>query len=130
MRQHCLQCFRKHLGNAAVLLEEYYDGYRGYAHLIIGNLDQAAQEIRELYPELATLVRAHRIRLQNDWSYSIPFEALDSFIEVLESEILESMGFGEKDEEPPLPEIPEECYKGLDRNATGDGWELFEGDQR
>lgn len=125
MRQHCLQCFRKHIGNAAVLLEEYYDGYHSYAHMIVGHLDQAAQEIRELYPELATLVRAHRIWLQNDWRHSIPFEALDSFIEVLES-----MGFNEEGEKPPLPEIPEECYKGLDRNATDDGWELFEGDQR
>lgn len=126
MRQHCLQCFRKHLGNAAVLLEEYYDGYRNYAHAIVGHLDQAAQEIRGLYPELATLVRAHRIRLQNDWNYSIPFEALDSFICVME----EIKSDEDDIESTPMPEIPEECYKGLDRNATDDGWELFEGDQR
>ena len=123
MRQHCLQCFRKHLGNAAVLLEEIADGYP-YRAYTIGHLDQAAQEIRELYPELATLVRAHRIRLQNDWNYSIPFEALDAFICVMEE-----MG-GDANKPTELPEIPEECYKGLDRNATDDGWELFEGDQR
>lgn len=124
MRQHCLQCFRKHLGNAAVLLEEVYDGYSGYRHMVIGHLDQAAQEIREMYPALATLVRAHRIKLQMDWTYQIPFEALDSFIEVLEE-----LG-GDKADFASLPEIPEDCYKGLDRNAAGDGWELYEGDQR
>lgn len=118
MRQHCLQCFRKHLGNAAVLLEEIYDGY-GYKMFAVGHLDQAAQEIREMYPELATLVRAHRIKLQNDWNYSIPFEALDSFIEVLES-----LDGGDE-----LPAIPEGCYAGLDKNLSGD-YELFKGDQR
>jgi len=123
MRQHCLQCFRKHLGNAAVLIEECLDGYK-YKHLVVGNLDQAAQEIREMYPSLATLVRAHRIKLQNDWKYSIPFEALDSFIEILEA-------FGGDDIMPDeIPEIPEDCYKGLDRNAANDGWDLYEGDQR
>ena len=123
MRQHCLQCFRKHLGNAAVLIEECMDGYK-YKHLAIGHLDQAAQEIREMYPALATLVRAHRIKLQNDWTYSIPFEALDSFIDVLEEIGGDNAKFDD------IPEIPEDCYKGLDRNAVGDGWELYEGDQR
>ena len=119
MRQHCLQCFRKHMGNAAVLLEEVYDGY-SYKHMVIGHLDQAAQEIRELEPKLATLVRAHRIRLQMDWRYKIPFEAIDMFIEDLEA--LSGVNVAE------VPEIPEACYEGLDRNENG--WNLFEGDQR
>ena len=123
MRQHCLQCFRKHLGNAAVLIEEVHDGYP-YRFMAVGHLDQAAQEIREMYPSLAALVRAHRIKLQNDWTYSIPFEALDKFIDVLEA-----FG-GDNIMSDEIPEIPEDCYKGLDRNAAGDGWDMCEGDQR
>lgn len=123
MRQHCLQCFRKHLGNAAVLIEEVYDGYP-YKYMVIGHLDQAAQEIRELSPKLATLVRAHRIKLQMDWRYSIPFEAINMYIDTIEA-----LG-GDEAKFDDIPEIPEECYNGLDRNADDTDWDLFEGDQR
>ena len=120
MRKPCLQCFRKHMGNAAVLMEEVLDGYP-YRFLVCGHLDQAAQEIRRWSPRLATVVRAHRIRLQNaDFDYDIPFEEIDRFISDVELM---------PDHDTNFPEIPESCYEGLERNATG-GWELYEGDQR
>ena len=122
MRQPCLQCFRKHLGNAQVLLEECADGYP-YFMGVIGHLDQAAQEIRAYSVKLAKLVRAHRIKMQlmDDWTdYPFPFEALDRFISVLESLT---------DIERDFPQIPEDCYDGLEKNAAGE-WELYEGDQR
>lgn len=123
MRQPCLQCFRKHIGNAAVLIEEYLDGYNNYAHMVVGHLDQAAQEIRKYSPELAHVVRAHRIKWQQDDKYDIPFEALDQFVEDLES-----MEFDPDVKE--FPEIPENCYEGLDKLASGEGYNLMTGDQR
>lgn len=123
MRQPCLQCFRKHIGNAAVLIEEYLDGYHNYAHMVVGHLDQAAQEIRKYSPELAHVVRAHRIKWQQDETYNIPFEALDQFVEDLES-----MEFDPDVKE--FPEIPEDCYAGLDKLASGEGYNLMTGDQR
>ena len=121
MRQPCLQCFRKHLGNAAVLIEEVLDGYP-YWHLVVGHLDQAAQEIRAYSHELAGVVRAHRIKWQQDHAYDIPFEALDLFVSDLEL-----MTDLPKD----FPEIPEECYAGLDKlGEGGDTYDLMRGDMR
>ena len=120
MRQPCLQCFRKHIGNAAVLIEEYHDGYTNYLHMISGHLDQAAQEIRGYNKTLALVVRAHRIKWQENPEYRIPFEALDQFSQDMEAMI-------EKGDEL---EIPEECYEGLDKLASGEGYNLITGDQR
>lgn len=122
MRKPCIQCFRKHMGNAAVLLEELYDGYQ-YRSFVIGHLDQAAQEIRGFSSELAKLVRAHRVQLQNsDFDYDIPFEEIDAYIDVVEH-------IPDHDEPAVWPVVPDECYRGLEKNAAG-GWELYEGDQR
>ena len=112
MRKPCLQCFRKHLGNAKVLLEELADGYP-YWMDIIGHLDQAAQEIRKYSTDIAVLVRAHRIEMQKHspdfFEYNFPFEASD-----LESN---------------FRELPDEVYEGLSKNALGN-YELYVGDQR
>ena len=122
MRQPCLQCFRKHIGNAAVLIEEYLDGYHDYAHMIVGHLDQAAQEIRGYSRELALVVRAHRIKWQQDHDYPIPFEALDRAVGDLEL-------IGDLTPEN-MPQLSEDCYEGLDKLASGEGYNLMTGDQR
>lgn len=123
MRQPCLQCFMKHMGNAQVLIEECLDGYP-YLMGVIGHLDQAAQEIRGFSRQLATLVRAHRIRLQQEGvrNYSIPFEAFEIYVYVLEE-------IKDLSNEANVPEIPEECYAGLEKDSGGN-WVLYEGDQR
>ena len=127
MRQGCLQCFRKHLGEAAVALEEVHDGY-SYKYLVSGHLSHAEEEIREFSPELAKLVRAHRIMLQNDGfrKYQVPFEALDRFTDDMEAM---QVGHLDVDGKPLVPEIPEECYAGLEKLSDG-SWNLYEGDQR
>lgn len=130
MRQGCLQCFRKHMGEAAVALEEIHNGYP-YKYLVSGHLAHAEEEIRELSPELAKLVRAHRIQLQTDdfSDYMVPFEAIDSYVDAIRY-LPEHV---DKDtEEPvadPIPVIPEECYAGLGKLSDG-SWNLYEGDQR
>ena len=120
MRQPCIQCFRKHIGNAAVLIEESHDGYTNYLHMISGHLDQAAQEIRGYNKKLALVVRAHRIKWQEDSNYKIPFEALDQFSQDMEAVPGKEHELG----------IPEECYEGLDKLASGDGYNLMTGDMR
>ena len=124
MRQGCLQCFRKHLGEAAVALEEVHDGYP-YKYLVSGHLAHAEEEIRKFSPEMAKLVRAHRIMLQNNYfrTYMVPFEAMDRFIDDVEDLMLANGdGFV-------FPEIPDDCYEGLDKLSDG-SWDLYEGDQR
>lgn len=123
MRQPCLQCFRKHIGNASVLIEEVLDGYP-YKHLVVGHLDQAAQEIRKYSRELAHVVRAHRIKWQQDEKYDIPFEALDTYVDILERTTFDGL------DDENVPSIPEECYYGLDKLASGEGYNLMTGDQR
>lgn len=122
MRQPCLQCFRKHIGNAAVLIEEVLDGYAGYKHMVCGHLDQAAQEIRGYSFKLSLIVRAHRIKWQQNIEYGIPFEAMDSFVNDLE--LFDDLS------ESNFPEIPEGCYEGLDKLASGEGYNLMLGDMR
>ena len=116
MRTGCFQCLMKHLGNAAVLIEEVADGYP-YAHMVLGHLDQAAQEIREYCPDLALAIRAHRIKWWNNHNYKIPFEAIDAYVQAA------ALGAS-------LPKLTDEVYDGLDRLASGDGWNLMLGDQR
>ena len=120
MRMGCFQCFLKHLGNAAVLIEDVHDGYN-YKHLVMGHLDQAAQEIREFSPELARIVRAHRLKLQDNGfhSYKVPFEALERYAETLEN--------AADIKNPPV--IPDSCYEGLDKFSDG-SYDLMIGDMR
>lgn len=127
MRRPCLQCFRKHLGNAQVLIEEVADGYP-YRMGVVGHLDQAAQEIRGYSDELAHVVRAHRIKWQQDNGYDIPFEELDAFIDDLE--FLWSKYETDSTKKESFPEIPEGCYRGLDKLASGEGYNLMLGDMR
>lgn len=127
MRQGCLQCFRKHMGEAAVALEEVHDCYP-YKYLVSGHMAHAEEEIREFSPELAKIVRAHRIMLQNDdyRTYMVPFEAFDRLIDDVEALNSDEPG---TDGKPVFPEIPEECYAGLEKLSDG-SWDLYEGDQR
>ena len=111
MRRSCLECVAKHLGSAAVYIEEVAMGYPLYFGYVYGQLDHAASECLAEYPDLAAAIREHRIR----WSatrgdpiekrHVIPFEALFDYIDMLER-----VG---------NVEIPEEVLEGLPRNDDG-----------
>ena len=111
MRKTCLECVLKHLGSAAVYIEECAMGYPNYFGFVYGHLDHAASECLHEYPELALTIREHRIKWANsrngEW-HVIPFEALFDYINVLE-ELGETDGV----------EIPPEAYSGLDLNEEG-----------
>lgn len=121
MRKGCFQCFLKHIGDAAAAIEEVHDGYKN-KHLVMGHLDHAAQEIRKFSKEFAQVVRAHRLKWTDDHDYMVPFEAFEAYVDCLE-DLPDVSDVSEV-------EIPEDCYEGLDKLASGEGYNLMWGDQR
>ena len=119
MRNSCLECVVKHLGSAAVYIEETQMGYPDYFGYVYGELDHAASECMEEFPDLAMAIREHRIRWANTRKsqkrHVIPFEALFAFIDTIE-EVGEAI------------EVPEDVYSGLKRDK--DGSVIFSEDTR
>lgn len=119
MRKSCLECVIKHLGSAAVYIEEVQMGYPNYFGFVYGQLDHAASECMEEIPDLAWAIREHRIK----WSetrrgenpHRIPFEAIFDYIDTVE-ETGESI------------DIPDEVYAGL--SMGDDGRPVFSMDTR
>jgi hypothetical protein len=65
MRPHCLECVRKHLGSAIVVMVETLTGYPEHITYVAGELDQAVQEAIHSYPELALKIRRMRIEYED-----------------------------------------------------------------
>lgn len=110
MRKSCLECVIKHLGSAAVYIEEVQTGYPNYFGFVYGQLDHAASECFEEIPELAWTIREHRIKWantrRNDHPHRIPFEAMFDYIDTVE-------------EAGEVLEVPEDVYAGLDKGDDG-----------
>jgi hypothetical protein len=60
MRETCLDCCRKHLGAAMVLMDEARLGYPLHRWLAVGHMVEAESETLELYPVLAASIRQER----------------------------------------------------------------------
>lgn len=71
-RKSCLDCVRKHLAQAAVLMEEAAQGYPEHRWLAVGHLAEASAESVVDYPELAAEIRKHRLAYMEDKNYKIP----------------------------------------------------------
>jgi len=100
MRPVCLDCVRKHLAQASILLEEYatgdYDVHFWYA---MGHMAEAESESMSEYPELAALIRIERVRMIDTEGYFTDFEPLiDMASKFAEGEI-DARGEGEEAEE-------------------------------
>lgn len=110
MRKTCLECVAKHLGSAAVYIEETMMGYPNYYGFAYGELNHASSECMTDYPELAKVIREHRIEWGNtkerDYPHRIPFEALFAYIRDL-------------DYAPEPLEIPAEAKVGLKQDEDG-----------
>ena len=110
MRKSCLECVVKHLGSAAVYIEEVQMGYPNHFGFAYGHLDHAASECVEKHPDLAWTIREHRIKWaetrDGDRPHVIPFEALFDYIGVLEKA-------------PGDVEMPPEVYSGLKLGENG-----------
>ena len=119
MRKSCLECVVKHLGSAAVYIEEVQSGYPDYYGYVDGELDHAASECLEEVPDLAMAIREHRIKWATTRNmphqHVIPFEAMFGFIDAME-------------QAHAVIEVPEEVYAGLSRDE--DGNVVFSSDTR
>jgi hypothetical protein len=60
MRPVCLNCARKHLAQASILMSEAAQGYPLHAWLAMGHMAEAADELVAEYPEMANVIREHR----------------------------------------------------------------------
>ncbi len=119
MRRSCLECVLKHLGDAAVYIEECAMGYPDYFGFVYGHLDHASSECLSEFPDLAMTIREHRIKWANtrrdDKPHKIPFEAIFGYIDTMEEAGREV-------------EIPPEVYAGL--TLGEDGKPVFSMDTR
>lgn len=62
MRPSCLDCCRKHLAQAEVLMLEARKGYVVHSWLAVGHLAEAEDETLQEYPEVAETIREERIK--------------------------------------------------------------------
>lgn len=119
MRKSCLECVLKHLGSAAVYIEEVQMGYPNYFGFVYGQLDHAASECIDEIPELAWTIREHRIKWaetrRNEKPHRIPFEAMFDYIDTVEE-------LGD------VIEVPKAVYAGLE--TAPDGRPAFSMDTR
>ena len=81
MRESCLFCVRKHVGQAWVLSNECRQGYPQHRALVIGHLGEAADEAVKRFPALAKAIREERLRFEKDPSYCIDFAGLTAQVE-------------------------------------------------
>jgi len=61
MRPSCIHCVLKHLGQAAVLMDEANLGYPSHRWLACGHLAEAEAEALDKFSELAIQIRVARI---------------------------------------------------------------------
>lgn len=71
MRESCLMCARKHLGEAEVLMRESIMGYVGHEWLAVGHMSQAEAELIQKFPDIAHSIRAERINYMDGLKYEI-----------------------------------------------------------
>ena len=64
-RESCLDCYRKHVGQAIALFTESALGYESHFWLAIGHLAEAETETINSYPELAKTTRNYRLQIMD-----------------------------------------------------------------
>ena len=105
MRKSCFDCVRKHLGSAAVFVKECKMGYPSYDIFVIGELEHAADECLEEHPDLAKVIREHRLAWMEDPDHRIPFETLNEYIKVCTMASKQGIAY---------PEMPNGVFGNLD----------------
>ena len=66
MRESCLDCTRKHIAQALILLTESKLGHPEYKWLAIGHLAEAEAESVQMFPEFANNIRNIRLDIIDD----------------------------------------------------------------
>lgn len=83
MRPSCLDCARKHLAKAGILMCEARLGYAQHKWLAIGNMSEAEDELLVRYEGHARTIREHRKAYEGNMDYVVPILQL---IEMLSEE--------------------------------------------
>jgi hypothetical protein len=84
VRDTCLQCVAKHLGQANVLLKETCKGYPEHYFIAIGHLAEAEDECVMKYPGLAAFLRDLRLQIEDDSGFREVYPWATVFIQVSE----------------------------------------------
>jgi hypothetical protein len=71
MRTSCLDCARKHISQAIVLLIEAKMGYPLHFWLAMGHLAEAEAESITKHPEISHLIRSERVMLMENVTFSL-----------------------------------------------------------
>lgn len=96
----CLDCVIKHLSQAMIVHEEEVPmGYPQHIYRVVGHLAEASRESVSDYPEIAGVIRDHRLALLGGRTHVIPYTALLSYVDV----IIECVN-----KDLPVPAIPED----------------------
>jgi len=91
MREGCLDCARKHLAQAEVLILEYATGdYPRHKWYAVGHMAEASDELMADHPELAKTVRESRLRFMDDPTENIDIDGLIDLISSFDVEELDS----------------------------------------
>jgi len=80
MREPCLDCTIKHLGQAFVTNIEYCLGYPEHILLTIGHLAEASEECFRENSAIADLIRQERLNLMDDYDYIVPYFKLYNMV--------------------------------------------------
>ena len=60
MREACIECVLKHIGQAVALMHETTKGYEYHFVYAVGHLAEAEDEAAETYPEIRDMIYAQR----------------------------------------------------------------------
>lgn len=72
LRDSCLDCVRKHLSQALILMQEVHQGYPQHRWIAIGHMGEAADEALKEHPKLADEIRKHRLKYMANGDYQVP----------------------------------------------------------
>ena len=86
LRDSCLFCVLKHLGQASALMSEARQDYPAHRWLAVGHMAEAAEECCSGFPKLAAEIRKHRVRYMEDLDYVVPIVKLIEMASKLVSE--------------------------------------------
>ena len=100
MHAACLDCVVKHLSRAMILHEEEVPcGYPKHIYRVYGQLGEAEREALPKYPELANLLREHRLKVRDTAEYYPPYLDICEYVDTV---------IAAEDAGIPAPAIPKE----------------------
>jgi hypothetical protein len=79
MRESCIECVCKHIGQAAALMHEVMKGYEFHYVYIVGHLAEAEDEAMKEFPDFAAAIRILRKNFMKGEDVNIDALAEEAF---------------------------------------------------